>query len=139
MRNSFTSDLNEVPTAAVSDVTEIHDERQLTSPLSTQKRKVIASTFSASVHQQAAASGSQHHRVSQIRCTCQMLGVAGNCNEVESQALLGVAGAAKHECEAIEALLRRKTNDETPFESCYPASSVTTQQTRQASHRITTT
>ena len=58
-RNSFTTDLNDVPTVAASDVTEFHDERHLTSSLSTQEREVIASPFSASVHQQAAASSSQ--------------------------------------------------------------------------------
>ena len=37
-RNGLGTDLNDVPTAvAASDVAEIHDERQLTSPLFTQK------------------------------------------------------------------------------------------------------
>ena len=58
-RNSFTTDLNDVLTVAASDVTEIHDERHLTSSLSTQEREVTASSFSASVHQHAAASSSQ--------------------------------------------------------------------------------
>ena len=70
-RRSSGTDLNDVPTTvAASDVTEIHDERQLTSPLSTQEREVIACPFCASVHQEAAASSSQHHRVSQICGKC---------------------------------------------------------------------
>ena len=63
--NSFNTDLSDVPTTiAASDVTEIHDERQLTFPLFTQETEVSANPFSTSVHKQTAASGSQQQPAS---------------------------------------------------------------------------
>ena len=78
-RTSFTTDLNNVPS----------DERQLTSPLSTQERGVIASPFSASVHKQAAASGSQQQPASSsvIKSLANV-----RCWNVEKSLLTGTRG-----------------------------------------------
>ena len=84
-RTSFTTDLNNVP----SDFTELHDERQLSSPLSSHEREEIASPFSASVHQQAAASGSQNHPASSsvIKSVAKF-----RCWNVEKSLLTGKRG-----------------------------------------------
>ena len=82
-RNSFTTDLNDVPTAWASDVAEIHDERQLPSSLSTQEKEEIASPVSAPVHQQAAASGSQQQPASSsVVNPWQTLNV-GSCGKLQ--------------------------------------------------------
>ena len=62
-QNIVPTDIDDVPTMVASDVTEANKAGQMISPLFTREREVIASPFSASVHQQAAASGSQYHRV----------------------------------------------------------------------------
>ena len=62
-KNSFATDIDDVPTVAASDIAETLKEGQLTSPLFTQEREVSANPFSVSVIQQAAANSSQHHRV----------------------------------------------------------------------------
>ena len=63
-KNSFTTDIDDVPSAVASDITETIEAGQLTSPLFTQEREVSANPFGVSVFQQAAASSSQHHQVS---------------------------------------------------------------------------
>ena len=55
-------------------------ERQLTSPLFTQEREVIANPFSTSVHQQAAASSSQRHP--NVKNPWQVLKV-GSCGQLQ--------------------------------------------------------
>ena len=69
-RNSFNTNLSSVPTtAAASDVADFHEELSLT--LVTQETEVSAKPFSTSVKQlQAAASSSQHPRVSKARGKC---------------------------------------------------------------------
>ena len=91
-KNNFAADLNNAPTAAASDVTEIHDERQLTSSLSTQERerylRAPSVPLSISEQQQATVSSIEcHTSVANVK----MLGVAENCDEVTIQALLGVS------------------------------------------------
>ena len=78
-RNSFNTDLGSVPTTiAASDVTDFHDERQLTSILFTQETEVSANPLSTSVHQQAAASVSQWQPASSsVIHPWQMLNVVG--------------------------------------------------------------
>ena len=65
-KNSFTTDIDDVPIVVASDITETIEVGQLTSPLFTQEREVSANPLGASVfrkQQQAAASSSQHHQV----------------------------------------------------------------------------
>ena len=57
-KNSFTTDIDDVPTVVASDITETIEAGQLTSPLFTQEREVSANPFGVSVFQPA-ASGSQ--------------------------------------------------------------------------------
>ena len=86
-KNSFTTDIDDVPTVAASDIAETLEEGQLTSPLFTQEREVSANPFSVSVFQQAAASGSQQQPASSSAIKLWqtlMLEVAGNCKEVMS-------------------------------------------------------
>ena len=94
-KNSFTTDIDDVPTVAASDIAEIFKEGQLTSPLFTQEREVSANPSSVSVFS-ASSSKRQPTAASIIECHKTlakrlMLEVAGNCKEVMSflQALNG--------------------------------------------------
>ena len=83
-KNSFTTaDIDDLPAVAASDTTETIEAGQLTSPLFTQEQEVSANPFSTSVHQQAAASGSQQQPASSsVMNLWQMLNV-GSCGKLQ--------------------------------------------------------
>ena len=87
-KNSFTTDMDDVPTVVASDITETTEAGHLTSPLSTKEREARANPFGVSGFQQAAANGSQQRPASSssVINLCQTFNV-GSCGKLTTRCL----------------------------------------------------